>query len=437
MSDAISLKSPTAGGVYRLIRISRSTNTVGMPVDALRLRRSSFALPVSATVSESSRFNVTSSSLTDCSSSLPASNSSVVARSSSLIACNSSFDAINSSANALASSIDECICFCARCRSCSRSMSLLVSVSTEASFTGTSCCAAISFRSERTGIFHRRMHLLLRAMQVMFEIDEFVGICIDRGVVHGHVLLRGNLVFDFVEEHDDHVFATAVILEQPCRYIDERGSLAARKAHAPRHYAITVEQYAMQRGPQLRAQLRVDEREQIARRLTADILKETSGVIGHMQDRAITIHGDVRRRIALEYALTQRRQRRWRLVPQTGPPGDVEGRGADQRQRRHSARTNPFRLVNAVALVHLFEQVARDLDRFRAAEKQKTARPQRKVKRLQHLALYGFIEVDQQVAARDQVHSRKRRITQGVVDGEHHFLTQFLAHLVTATGLHK
>src|SRR5471032_689146 len=281
------------------------------------------------------------------------------------------------------------------------------------------------------------MHLLLRAMQVMFEIDEFVGICIDGGVVHGHVLLRGNLVFDFVEEHDDHVFATAVILEQPCRYIDERGSLAARKAHAPRHYAITVAQYAMQRGPQLRAQLWVDEREQIARRLTADILQETSGVIGHMQDRAITIHGDVRRRIALEYALTQRRQRRWRLVPQTGPPGDVEGRGADQRQRRHSARTNPFRLVNAVALVHLFEQVARDLDRFRAAEKQKTARPQRKVKRLQHLALYGFIEVDQQVAARDQVHSRKRRITQDVVDGEHHFLTQFLAHLVTATGLHK
>src|SRR5471032_283119 len=279
------------------------------------------------------------------------------------------------------------------------------------------------------------MHLLLRAMQVMFEIHEFAGI--GGGVVHGHVLLHGNLVLDFVEEHDDHVFATVVILEQPCRYIDERGRLAARKAHAPRHYAVTVAQYAMQRRPQLRAQLRVDEREQITRGLAADILQETPRVIGHMQDRAIAIHGDVRRRIALEYPLTQCRQRRWGLVPQTRPPGDIEDRGADERQRRNSARTNPLRLVNAVALVHLLEQVARTLDGLRAAEKQKSTRPQRKVKRLQHLALHGSIEVDEQVAARDQVHSRKRRIAQDVVDSEHHFLTQFLTHLVTAAWLHK
>ncbi|MNL39775.1 hypothetical protein D3C87_1620720 [compost metagenome] len=49
---------------------------------------------------------------------------------------------------------------------------------------------------------------------------------------------------------------------------------------------------------------------------------------------------------------------------------------------------------------------------------------------LQHVLLYVTIQVDQQVAATDQVQLRKGRVAQDVVDGEKHALAHFLLDAV-------
>lgn len=50
MSDGMIEKISAARGVERLMRMALSTKIVAMSVDAIRLFRSSFALPVSSTL---------------------------------------------------------------------------------------------------------------------------------------------------------------------------------------------------------------------------------------------------------------------------------------------------------------------------------------------------------------------------------------------------
>ena len=73
---------------------------------------------------------------------------------------------------------------------------------------------------------------------------------------------------------------------------------------------------------------------------------------------------------------------------------------------------------------------------FRCAEKQITARPQRIMKYRQQLLLQLLVEIDQQIAARDQVDPRERRIADHAVRGEDaqvaHLLAERIADAVAA-----
>ena len=56
---------------------------------------------------------------------------------------------------------------------------------------------------------------------------------------------------------------------------------------------------------------------------------------------------------------------------------------------------------------------------------------QREVEGFQQLFLMSLVEIDEQIAAADEIEPGKRRVGQQVLPGEHHLFAQMLAHPVT------
>src|SRR5665213_3454475 len=82
--------------------------------------------------------------------------------------------------------------------------------------------------------------------------------------------------------------------------------------------------------------------------------------------------------------------------------------------------------------IHGLEQVGELAERFRRTEKQESFGFQRIVKGRQRPLLQSGLQVDQQVAATDQIHFRKRRITDQILARENHRLAKRLGDSVAA-----
>ncbi len=88
--------------------------------------------------------------------------------------------------------------------------------------------------------------------------------------------------------------------------------------------------------------------------------------------------------------------------------------------------------IDLVFLVHRLEQVGEPADRFRGAQEQEPAGLERVMERGQRLLLEGRLQIDEQVAATDQVHAREGRIGDEVLPREDDHLAQRLADTVAA-----
>ena len=82
--------------------------------------------------------------------------------------------------------------------------------------------------------------------------------------------------------------------------------------------------------------------------------------------------------------------------------------------------------VDAPVRVDGLELVGQLARRLARAEEQHAAGLEREVKQRQHLLLHQRLEVDQQVAAGDEVDARERRVVDHVVLREHDHLPQLL-----------
>jgi len=85
-----------------------------------------------------------------------------------------------------------------------------------------------------------------------------------------------------------------------------------------------------------------------------------------------------------------------------------------------------------VLLVHRLEELREAPDGFRRAQIQEAARLERVVKDGEHLLLQARLEIDQQVAATDDVHARERGIADDVLSGEDDHLAQGLVDPIAA-----
>jgi hypothetical protein len=103
----------------------------------------------------------------------------------------------------------------------------------------------------------------------------------------------------------------------------------------------------------------------------------------------------------------------------------------------HGGRIDDLLLVDAVLLVHQGEQVGVGADRLGAPQHQKAHRPQGVVKDGHQLLLQRQAQIDQDVAADDQIQLRKRRVARQVLTGKDAHIAHRFVDPVSPFGLDK
>src|SRR5262245_60580541 len=83
------------------------------------------------------------------------------------------------------------------------------------------------------------------------------------------------------------------------------------------------------------------------------------------------------------------------------------------------------------------EFVRKTSGRFTGAEEQVTVFGEREMKQPEHGFLCLWLEIDQQVPARNQMHLRERRILRDIVRREHNQLPKVLRDVITGRFLAK
>ena len=94
-----------------------------------------------------------------------------------------------------------------------------------------------------------------------------------------------------------------------------------------------------------------------------------------------------------------------------------------------SCRVGPIAAIDPPFLRHRLEQVVVPPDRFGIAEKQMPALPQREMAKRDDPLLRVRLQIDQEIAARDEVQPRERRVAQQVLRREHDHVAQLLGDL--------
>ena len=99
---------------------------------------------------------------------------------------------------------------------------------------------------------------------------------------------------------------------------------------------------------------------------------------------------------------------------------------------QRSAEVSGLSEVDLLGLIDLREQIGSRAHRFGIAQHQEAARSQRVVEHRENLALQHWAEVDQHVAAQNQIEVRKGRIDDHVLAREHTHVPDWFLHLVVA-----
>src|SRR5689334_23923269 len=98
-----------------------------------------------------------------------------------------------------------------------------------------------------------------------------------------------------------------------------------------------------------------------------------------------------------------------------------------QRRRRRG-----FLRIDFVLFVRRLKQIGKPADRFRRAQKQESVWFERVMKSGHRLLLQTRLEIDQQVAATDQVHPREWRIADHILPREYDALAQWFDDAIAA-----
>ncbi|MNV62868.1 hypothetical protein D3C71_1554350 [compost metagenome] len=176
-----------------------------------------------------------------------------------------------------------------------------------------------------------------------------------------------------------------------------------------------------QGGADFQTQLRKNQVQQVARQFAAHMPQETPGALAHVQDVGVGIDEYARWRRLFEGALVQVGHRQFALhAGFLGLPGHI---GTYVAATGHGGRASAggragFGAEDPVAFVDRGKQFMAGIGAFGRAEEQEAAGAQGEVEHLEDLALHFAIQIDQQIAANDQVDLRKRRVGQQAVLGE-------------------
>ena len=278
------------------------------------------------------------------------------------------------------------------------------------------------------GLLDGQLQLLLGSLQLGLQLGEHA--VLGLGVIAAGV--GAHDVLDFVEEHQ-HVVGTGVaVAEGAHHHVDVVAAVVALDMHATRLDALVALQRLEQCRTQLQAQFLQHQRWQAVAGLAADVAQKAPGPLGHVHDIGFAVDDDARRRVLLQHPLMHLGE--GHLLA----PADLVRRQTHAVHARIEIeqRRGPYHAggvlgaVDAVLLVHRGEQAALHVGRLGAAEEQIATRLEGEMEGVQDLGLHLAIQIDQQVAAADEIQAGKRRIAEQVVLGEQHLLAQLLFHPV-------
>ncbi|MDR8749283.1 hypothetical protein FEP95_03105 [Burkholderia multivorans] len=294
----------------------------------------------------------------------------------------------------------------------------------------------LQFLVRRLQLLDRRLILLDDRRELLAAVLQFVLELREHRILPAcfGLILVGHAPVHLVEHDEQKVGVRDLVVKRPHRHVDPRHLRVVRPLDAARLDARARLQRAEDGGAQIEPQVRQHERHDVARQLAADVAQEPAGVVRQMNDVRFLVDDHARRRIHFKCALMEfrireialdrarrRAQRGCRHGPLVGRPRfDVQQRRASR--RRFRAMRDDARLIDAALLVDDGKQIVGRVGRFRGAEEQIAVRAQREVKQLEDLPLHRPFEVDQHVAARDQIEMRERRIAQQAVRGEQNAL---------------
>jgi hypothetical protein len=176
--------------------------------------------------------------------------------------------------------------------------------------------------------------------------------------------------------------------------------------------------------------------QQVQARLAVGVLEQGGRVPSELDDVQVVVHQHPGRTVAGEQdpvglplpvrrRLLARRGRLRRRLPVRSH--DPVGRGGHARLLR----------VDPPIVLQRHEPVRQGADGFRRAQHEEAVGVQGVVKRRQHPLLVRRLEIDEDVAAGDQVHAGERRILPEVVLREHALVAHVLSDLVAALALEE
>ena len=174
--------------------------------------------------------------------------------------------------------------------------------------------------------------------------------------------------------------------------------------------------------------------EEVGGRLTARLLQVVAGLAMERMHAEMVIDQHGCGRIALQQGALERVHdvapslMRPRLVAPAGLDREVGGR--NQRKIDEVVARRPEPAVDPPPFRHRVEQILVAGDAFRGTEKQMSVLAQREMEQGQQLALHLRFQVDQHVAAADQIEPRERRVLQEILGREGDRVAERLPGLV-------
>jgi hypothetical protein len=238
-----------------------------------------------------------------------------------------------------------------------------------------------------------------------------------------------------VDERDQHVGERTVCVAD--RLGDHREAPRVAAEHQAHHgrvaHAFEIASHAVQGAGHDAAHVVAEQIEQVLCRTARFDLEQRADAAERIDQLTVLVDEKTGRHEAIEQPIVDGEQlridaRRTRRGRWRGPrQGTAPRQGQLEVARQADVAPLPIDLGVLVDRVELVDQAARTLTE---SQKQDRARLQREVEQRQHGLLRVRLEVDQEIAARDQVHLGEGRVADQIVRGEHDALAQGLRDLV-------
>ena len=288
--------------------------------------------------------------------------------------------------------------------------------------------------AESLELFIRCLGLLDGLLKIFFELPDLGFQLVNQRLVRlaGTARRQGQWFFRHLFKHHQHQrqrhFGLHFAKEMHAHFDQDR-AVAALDRNGMRPDRLASMQGLVKRRTQFGAQLGLHVVEQIDRRRATARQQKFANILGQVQDVVLAVDQHTGQGHLVDQLVMQFRKRNRLGSTPVGAALAIHQASAGLvfcQQQMADGIAIRVDLEEAVFFIKHGEKLMRRLDRFRTAQKQKSIRHKRKPEGSQNTGLRRLVQVNQKVAAANQVDAGKRRVAQHVVVGKQNLFPQLL-----------